>query len=125
VASDKQVDEDRDLELIKAKKIRELKKLMISPKPKDHTPRMSLVSRLVDRGLEVLEKAEASYPKEVEVVVKKLADLIDRGVVRGNISGGELYELFNALGMRVHIETTISVEKHGRLVPLADRLRSD
>ncbi len=117
--------EDKDLELIRARKMMELRRKMLkqSEGEKKPDPRSILVSRLVDRGLDVLEAAERTYPEETKLVVRKLADLIERGYIKGYIRGGELLTLFRALGMLVHVETTISVVEDGRLVPLADKLR--
>lgn len=117
--------EDKDLELITARKMIELRKRMLkqSEAEKKPEPREIVVKRLVDRGLDVLEAAERTYPEETKLVVKKLAELIEQGYIKGYITGGELLTLFRALGMPVYVETTISIVEDGRLVPLADKLR--
>ncbi|MFN3621665.1 MAG: DNA-binding protein [Nitrososphaerales archaeon] len=117
--------EDKDLELIRARKMMELRKKLLkqSEAEKKPEPRSILVSRLVDRGLDVLKTAERAYPEETKLVVKKLAELIEQGYIKGYITGGELLSLFRALGMPISVETTISVVEDGRLVPLADKLR--
>ncbi|MEM3386613.1 MAG: hypothetical protein QXN08_02935 [Nitrososphaerales archaeon] len=122
---DAQSPEDKDLELIRARKMMELRKKLLkqSESAKKPDPRSILVSRLVDRGLDVLETAERTYPEETKLVVKKLAELIEQGYIKGYITGGELLTLFRALGMPIRVETTISIVEDGRLVPLADKLR--
>mgnify|MGYP007094570124 CR=1 FL=1 len=117
--------EDKDLELIRAKKMLELRKKLLkqNEEEKKLDPRSKVVSKLVDRGLDVLEAAENAYPEETKLIVKKLAELIDRGYIQGYITGGELLSLFRALGLRVSVETTISVLEDGRLVPLAEKFR--
>jgi DNA-binding TFAR19-related protein (PDSD5 family) len=117
--------EDKDLELIRAKKMLELRKKLLkqSEEEKKPDPRSKVVSKLVDRGLDVLEAAEKAYPEETKLIVKKLAELIEQGYIQGYIRGGELLSLFRALGLRVSIETTISVLEDGKLVPLAEKFR--
>ena len=116
--------EDKDLELIRARKMLELrKKLLKQSEGEKADPRRILLSRLIDRGLDVLEAAERAYPEETKIVVKKLAELIERGYIQGYIRGGELLSLFRALGLHISVETTISVLEDGRLVPLAEKFR--
>ncbi|MGQ9469099.1 MAG: DNA-binding protein [Nitrososphaerales archaeon] len=118
--------EDKELDLLKAKKLLELKKkLTKKPKPKEETPRDLVLSRLVDRGEEVLMIAEKYYPENTAIVVDKLAELIRSGSLKGFISGGELLWLFRALGMNIHVETKIVVKEDGRLIPIKDKLKSD
>ncbi len=116
---------DKDLELIRARKMMELRKRMLKQMEgeKKPDPRSIVASRLVDRGLEVLEAAERAYPEETRLLVKKLAELIENGTIAGYITGGELLTLVRTLGLRVYIETTISIVEAGRLVPLAEKLR--
>lgn len=115
---------DRELEFLKAKKLLELQRRLKAQERKEKSAREVLVSRLVDRGVEVLEAAEASYPKETALIVERLAQLIKNGSIKGYIAGGELLSLFRALGLRVSVQTTISVEEHGKFVPLAEKLKS-
>jgi len=117
--------EDKDLELIRARKLLELRKKLLkqSEEEKKPDPRRILVSRLIDRGLDVLEAAERAYPEETKVIVKKLAELIERGYIQGYIRGGELLSLFRSLGLNVSVDTTISVLEDGRLVPLAEKFK--
>lgn len=117
-------EEDVDLELIKAKKLLEMKKrLLTTDKSVKKDPRSVLVERLVDRGVEVLEAAEALYPEETRILVKRLAELIEKGVITGYISGGALLSLFRRLGLNIRIETKISIEEDGRLMSLTDKLK--
>ncbi|MEM3098177.1 MAG: hypothetical protein QXU32_05615 [Nitrososphaerales archaeon] len=115
-------DYDPELEIIKARKLRELKRKRIPQKAK--CDRDLLVERLVDRGIEVLLAAECQYPKEMVLIIAKIAELIKNGELQGTISGGALLSLLRAIGLRVRIDTKISVEEHGRFVSLADKLKS-
>jgi DNA-binding TFAR19-related protein (PDSD5 family) len=117
--------EDKDLELIRARKMLELRKKLLkqSEEEKKADPRRILISRLIDRGLDVLEAAERAYPEETKIIVKRLAELIEQGYIQGYIRGGELLSLFRALGLHISVETTISVLEDGRLIPLAEKFR--
>lgn len=117
-------DYDPELEIIKARKLREMKKKADSKEPKVKSDRDLLVEHLVDRGVEVLAVAESQYPKETAIIVTKLAEFIKSGELQGTISGGVLLSLFRSIGLRIRMDTKISVEEHGRFVSLADKLKN-
>jgi hypothetical protein len=119
------MESDKELELLKIRKLHEIRKRLAVQNPKKPTDRDLLVSKLVDRGVEVLEVAEASYPKETAVIVKKLAELINKEKFKDFISGGELFWLFRRMGMKIHIKTTINIAKHGKIIPLAEKLKTE
>ena len=79
---------------------------------------------MVDRGTEVLAAAEAQYPRETAIVVAKIVELIKNGELQSKIAGGELLALFRSIGLRVRMNTKISIEEHGKFVSLSDRLKS-
>ncbi len=125
---------DDELDRLLAKKMKEMKRRMDASRAKEGakdkamqdkplSSRQRLVSRLVDRGLEVLQTAETGYPRETRIVIDKLIPLLESGRIKGTITGGELLALFRSLGMRVSVQTTISVQKHGKLVSFADKLK--
>lgn len=115
-------DYDPELEIIKAKKLLKMKKAS-SEKPK--SDRELLLEHLFDRGSTVLATAERQYPKETTIIIAKLAELIKSGELQGSISGGALLALFRSIGLNVRMETKISIEEHGKLVSLSDRLKSN
>ncbi|MGH9934385.1 MAG: DNA-binding protein [Nitrososphaerales archaeon] len=117
-------DYDPELEIIKAKKLLKMKKKITEEKPKPKTDRDLFIAQLVDRGTEVLAAAEAQYPRETAMIVTKIAELIKNGELQSRISGGELLALFRTIGLRVRMNTKISIEEHGKLVSLSDRLKS-
>ncbi len=117
-------DYDPELEIIKAKKLLKMKKKITEEKPKAKTDRDLFIAQLVDRGTEVLAAAEAQYPRETAMIVAKIAELIKNGELQSRISGGELLALFRSIGLRVRMNTRISIEEHGKLVSLSDRLKS-
>ena len=125
-------DDDATLRMLNAKKMLELRRraTAVSNKappapakgPKVLSDREILLKALVDRGEEVLLSAESSYPNEMKLLIPKLADLIRDGKV-SSISGGELLQFLRAIGLRVSVATSITVEEHGKFVSLSDKLR--
>ncbi|MDE1830714.1 MAG: double-stranded DNA-binding protein [Thaumarchaeota archaeon] len=129
--------EDKELELLKAKRLLEMQK-NISQKQKIEelktqkqqptttvSPREIVVKQLGYRGLEVLENAEAQFPAETRMIVEKLAELIQSGEVTEIIDGGKLLALFRSVGVRVKVQTTIKVEQDGKLVSWSDKLKGE
>jgi len=128
-------EEDKELELLKAKRLREMQKNITEQQKQEelkaqkpsppNTPskREILVKQLGYRGLEVLQNAESQFPNETKLVVDKLAELIQSGEVTETIDGGKLLTLFRSIGIRVRVETTIHVEEDGKLVSWSDKLK--
>ncbi len=120
---------DDELERIKAKRLAEMQRNLSrqaeseQAQPKKRTARDILTERLGYRGIEVLEAAEAQFPAQASAITEKLAELVLRGEVEGAIDGGELLSLYRIVGLRVRVNTTISVEKDGKKVSLSDKLR--
>jgi hypothetical protein len=132
MSSEDEDKEDNSLRMLNARKMLELRRRASAASnkeskvqnkaPRPPSDREVLVKALVNRGEEVLLSAESSYPNEMRVLIPKLADLIrDRKV--STISGGELLQFLRAIGLRVSVATTISVEEHGKFVSLSDKLR--
>ncbi len=130
--SEKQTSEEASLKMLNAKRLLELRKRATiasakelekeTKKPKVPSDREILLKALVERGDEVLVAAESSYPGEMRILIPRLADLVKQGKVT-TISGGELLQFLRAVGLRVSVPTSISVEEHGKFVSLADKLR--
>jgi DNA-binding TFAR19-related protein (PDSD5 family) len=130
-----QSSQDADLKMLNAKKMLELRKRMnmeiarkeeqeklaerLKNQPSD---RDILLRALTDRGDEVLAAAEASYPREMQRMIPRLAYLIKQKKIT-TISGGELLQFFRSIGMRVSVSTSISVEDHGKFITLGDKLK--
>jgi len=130
-------EEDTELEKLKAKRLAEMKKnisykqkqedLLASQKEQKKDapkPRDILVNRLGYRGLEVLENAEAQFPKETKIVVEKLAELISAEEINEQIDGGKLLLLFRTVGLNIRVKTKINIEQDGKFVSLSDKLGS-
>jgi len=130
-------EEDVDIKILNARRMAELRKrasmniakknleeqriLKEKNRPSD---REILLKALRDRGDEVLAAAESSYPKEMSILIPRLAALIKQGKV-STITGGDLLQFLRSIGMRVSVSTTISVEEHGKFVSLADKLKNE
>ena len=96
------MNDDKELELIKARKLRELRK-KLAEKPVESNPDRDLViSRLYDRGIEVLTLAENKYPNQINSILKEIANLLRTNSISGNISG-------NAESVTDGVYTTSSV----------------
>ena len=128
-------DEDKDLERLKAKRLAEMRnniwsqrhqeKITESQKEeqdKKPSPREIIVKRLGYRGMEVLQNAEYQFPRETQIIVLKLSELISSGEIKETLDGGNLLALFRAVGLNVRRKTKINVEKDGKCVSLSDKL---
>jgi DNA-binding TFAR19-related protein (PDSD5 family) len=128
-------DEDKDLERLKEKRLAEMRnnissqrhqeKITASQKEqqdKKPSPREIIVKRLGYRGMEVLQNAEYQFPRETQIIVLKLSELILSGEIKETLDGGNLLALFRAVGLNVRMKTKINVEKDGKFVSLSDKL---
>ena len=129
--------EDPDIAIIKARKIRalreqaaELKKARIerqrieeSNMQHKRSNREIISDYLYDRGEEVLKLAESQFPIQTKSLINEIAELIRIGEIKQRISGGELLALFRSVGLNVRVNTTIKIEDHGKLVSLSDKLK--
>ncbi|WP_268541262.1 DNA-binding protein [Candidatus Nitrosotenuis cloacae] len=124
--------EDKELEALKAKRLAEMRKNVISQAQKQETPkeqvppayRSIVISKLGYRGMEVLQNAERQFPTEAGMVIEKLGQLIHSGEINEELDGGKLLALFRSVGINVRMETKISIEQDGKFVSLSDKLSS-
>ena len=127
--------EDKDLERLKAKRLAEMRDNLSSQRAQERitaskneqqdkkpSPREIIVKRLGYRGMEVLQNAEYQFPKETEIIVLKLSELISSGDIKEVLDGGNLLALFRAVGINIRMKTKINVEKDGKFVSLSDKL---
>ena len=128
-------EEDKDLERLQAKRLEEMRKNLSSQQEKEKiaasqkeqkdkkpSPRDIVVKRLGYRGLEVLQNAEYQFPKETQIIVLKLSELISLGEITEVLDGGNLLGLFRSIGINIQMKTKINVEKDGKFVSLSDKL---
>jgi len=129
-------DEDSELERLKAKRLAEMQKNIVSRQDYEQTPEQTqekpaenprdiLLKVLGFRGLEVLENAESQFPNEAKMIVQKLSELIKSGELNETIGGGKLMTLFRAVGLNIRMETKINVEQDGKFVSLTDKLSKE
>ena len=122
------LEEDRDLRLITARKMAELRRRVersAVPKEEKKTNKEIVLGILYDRGDEVLEAALAKYPAETAQVIDQIAKMVTDKKLVDRLSGGELLSALRSLGMRINLNTTIRVEEHGKFVSLADKFRKN
>ena len=127
-------DEDKELELLKKRRLAEMEKNIASKQKQEETTttatekpptaREVLLKRLGYRGLEVLQNAESQFPSDTKIVVEKLGELLTSGEINEEIDGGKLLVLFRSVGINVRMDTKINVEQDGKFVSLSDKLAS-
>ena len=130
---------DPDIDIINARKLRELREkaaaIERAKANQQHSSSSSLSSRpkssreilspyLYERADEVLDLAYGQYPVQTEVIVTRIARLILGGEITSKISGGELLMLFRSLGLKIRVNTTIKVEDNGKFVSFSEKLRN-
>ncbi len=129
---------DLGLKMLNARKMIELRRKIAASQTKTLEQEKNTVARekskpsdreivlasLTDRGDEVFQSAESRYPREMSSLIPAIARLIREKKI-DKITGGELLQFFRSLGMRISVQTSISVEDHGKFVSLADKLKRD
>jgi len=129
-------DEDKELEILKAKRLVEMQKnLSIQEKQKEFeqkshveekkqlTSREHVVKNLGYRGIEVLENAESQFPNEAKIIIEKLGELIASGDINEVLDGGKLLVLFRSVGVNIRMQNKINVEQDGKFVSIADKFK--
>ena len=126
-------DEDPELAIIKARKMKQLKeKAALSEKIKEDEIKTNmtkiddkeiLLKYLYDRGDEVLRLANSQFPVQTRIIVKRIVELIKSGEIDSLISGGELLAIFRSVGLRVRVDTNIRIEDHGKYISFGEKLK--
>ena len=127
-------DEDKELELLKAKRLAEMQKnLSIQDQSSENKteesqkPKLSLrdyvVNSMGHRGMEVLQNAEYQFPNESKIIIEKLGELISSGDINETLDGGKLLVLFRSVGLSIRMENKINVEKDGKFISIADKFK--
>ena len=127
-------DEDKELELLKAKRLAEVQKnLSMQDQSSENTneenqkPKLSLRDYVVNclgyRGMEVLQNAEYQFPNESKIIIEKLGELISSGDINETLDGGKLLVLFRSVGLSIRMENKINVEKDGKFISIADKFK--
>jgi len=126
-------DEDPELAIIKARKMKQLKeKAALSEKIKEDEIKTNmtkiddkeiLLKYLYDRGDEVLRLADSQFPVQTRILVKRIVELIKSGEIDSLISGGELLAIFRSVGLRIRVDTNIRIEDHGKYISFGEKLK--
>ena len=122
--------EDRELEALKARRLAEMRKNIVSQSQKQEKTqtvappsyREIVISHLGYRGMEVLQNAESQFPNEAKMVIDRLGQLFQTGEINEEIDGGQLLALFRSVGIHVRMQTKINIEQDGKFVSLSDKL---
>ena len=130
-------DEDKELEILKAKRLVEMQEnLSIQEKQKEFeqkshveekkqlTSREHVVKNLGYRGIEVLENAESQFPNEAKIIIEKLGELIASGDINEILDGGKLLVLFRSVGVNIRMQNKINIEKDGKFVSITDKFKN-
>ena len=128
-------EEDKELEILKAKRLAEMQKnLSFQEKQKESeqksdiateqvTSRDYVVKNLGYRGMEVLQNAESQFPNEAKIIIEKLGELIASGDINEILDGGKLLVLFRSVGVNIRMQNKINVEQDGKFVSIADKFK--
>lgn len=126
-------DEDPELAIIKARKMKQLKeKAALSEKIREDERKTNitkmddkeiLLKYLYDRGDEVLRLADSQFPDQTRIIVKRIVELIKSGEIDSLISGGELLAIFRSVGLRIRVDTNIRIEDHGKYISFGEKLK--
>ena len=129
-------EEDKDLEILKAKRLAEMQKnLSIQERQKEAQKEPSAVKKdkpalreyvvknLGYRGMEVLQNAESQFPNEAKIVIGKLGELIASGDINEVLDGGKLLVLFRSVGINIRMQNKINVEQDGEFVSITDKFK--
>jgi len=126
-------EEDSELEKLQAKRLAEMQRNISSlkqttaeesEKKETKSPRDIVLNYLGYRGTEVLENAEAQFPRDTKTIVGQLSKLIQSGELNEKMDGGQLLSLFRSVGLNVRMNTTIKLEQDGKFVSLSEKLSS-
>jgi len=128
-------EEDKELEILKAKRLAEMQKNISSQEQqKDSeqklditkeqiTSRDYVVKNLGYRGMEVLQNAESQFPNEAKIIIEKIGELISSGDINEVLDGGKLLVLFRSVGVNIRMQNKINVEQDGKFVSITDKFK--
>ena len=128
-------EEDKELEILKAKRLAEMQKNISSQEQQKESEQKSditkeqitsrdyVVNNLGYRGMEVLQNAESQFPNEATIIIEKLGELIASGDINEILDGGKLLVLFRSVGVNIRMQNKINVEQDGKFVSITDKFK--
>jgi len=136
--------DDPDLEMIKARKMKKLQEQLAFKEKQEQEKEKSnlelqnqinkqksdgidsernfLLRYMYDRGDEVLKLAEQQFPFQTRIIIKRLNELIRFGEI-SRISGGDMLSVYRSLGLKIRVDTHISISDHGKTISFSDKLK--
>lgn len=136
--------DDPDLEMIKARKMKKLQEQLAFKEKQEQekdksnlelqnqinkqksdgidSERNFLLRYMYDRGDEVLKLAEQQFPFQTRIIIKRLNELIRFGEI-SRISGGDMLSVYRSLGLKIKVDTHISISDHGKTISFSDKLK--
>ena len=129
-------DEDKELEILKAKRLAEMQKNISSQEKQKESEQKSdttkeqitsrdyVVKNLGYRGMEVLQNAESQFPNEAKIIIEKIGELIASGDINEVLDGGKLLVLFRSVGVNIRMQNKINVEQDGKFVSITDKFKN-
>ena len=136
--------DDPDLEMIKARKMKKLQEQLAFKEKQEQekdksnlelqnqinkqksdgidSERNFLLRYMYDRGDEVLKLAEQQFPFQTKIIIKRLNELIRFGEI-SRISGGDMLSVYRSLGLKIRVDTQISISDHGKTISFSDKLK--
>jgi len=117
---------DSELRDIRAKKLRELQRRLTKKHEKTpETDANNILDRVFkDRAWEVFNTANSQFP----YIMRRVKDVLVKLVISDRLSeitGEQLYLFLRNLGLRVRLETKISIAEHGKTKSLAEKIKED
>ena len=128
-------EEDKELEILKAKRLAEMQKNISSQEQQKDSEQKSditkeqitsrdyVVKNLGYRGMEVLQNAESQFPNEAKIIIEKIGELIASGDINEVLDGGKLLVLFRSVGVNIRMQNKINVEQDGKFVSITDKFK--
>ncbi len=127
--------EDKELEIWKKRRLREMQRAMLSRKIKKEKSKTqnskqekidteSILKKILKgRAWEVLEVARFQFPKETANIERELASLISSGEIKESITGEQLLWFFRAIGLNVRMKIKIRVHEDGKMKTISEKIK--
>ena len=115
---------DKELETIRQKRLKELQKTpSFREQKKDPSNANATLNRIFEgRAWEVFNAARAQFPNEMAKIEQLLVRLaLEKKITQ--LNGEQLYAFLREIGLRVRLDTTITVTGHGKTKLLSEKFK--
>jgi len=115
-----------ELAAIRRNKLRELKERLTAKQKKTEEIDADKILNGIFKGRawEIFNAANYQFPNVMKEVKKALVKLALSGRLKA-VTGEQFYLFLRTLGLRVRLDTEIRYSEHGKLKPLADKMKED